>query len=72
MSDPVLPNPDVVCKSCGSSRVLSIRLDSDWAMGGDVTRVNRDSYYESDDPKNGDDRPDIYIYHCLNCGHQEG
>lgn len=66
-----LPNPDRSCEKCGSPRVLFVRLDSDWAYGGTVDRVNGDSYYETDDPKDYEDRPDIEIYHCCACGHQE-
>lgn len=61
--------PDYECKKCKSPRLLLVRLDSDWGDGGDVTKVNGDSFYEENDDE---DRPDIYIYHCLACGHQEG
>jgi hypothetical protein len=60
------------CEKCKSLRIIRVRLDQDWAYGGDVTRVNEDSYYESGDHEDGDDRPDIEINHCEACGHQEG
>lgn len=59
------------CVKCGSSRLIYIRLDSDWGYSGDVSRVNEDKLYEKNDHENGDDRPDIEIYHCEECGHQD-
>lgn len=63
--------PTMVCNKCGSPRMLYVRLDSDWAYGGTVSRINSDSFYESNDPTDYEDRPDIELHHCLACGHQE-
>jgi hypothetical protein len=70
MSDPALPKPNAECKKCKSPRMVHVRLDSDWGHGGDVSRLNGDSYYKSEDLD--DDRPDINIDVCLECGHEEG
>lgn len=57
------------CPECGSKRICLFRLDSDWAYGcGDYHTVNDDKFYTEEELKfDGCDRPDIEVYHCLDC-----
>ena len=61
---------EIVCPKCNSKRIFKFRLDSDWASGaGDYLPVNSEEYYTTQEIKfDSFDRPDIDIYHCLDCG----
>ncbi|MBC2386403.1 hypothetical protein [Listeria booriae] len=54
---------------CGSKRIFHLRIDTDWAFGtGEYYPENDDKYYSEEDlEKTADNRPDIYLYHCLDC-----
>jgi len=54
------------CNTCDSTRIYWFRLDSDWGTGGDLTRLNPDEAYLSNDP---DMRTDIDLdgLWCMNC-----
>lgn len=62
-------NNVVSCPYCGSNKIFLIRIDSDWCRGiGDYSRVNDDIYYAKEELKyDSYDRPDIGLYHCLDC-----
>lgn len=56
------------CPYCNSLRIFAFRLDSDWFAGaGDYFPVNRSKDYLAEDLQN-DERPDVEIFHCRNCG----
>jgi len=57
----------ITCKSCGGSRVFWFRLDADWGNGGDLTRLNPDEAYFSDDPTTRDE-VDLDGKWCMDCG----
>lgn len=68
-------NHDVIkCPCCNSARVFELRIDSDWGGGiGNYFPVNdkdEDNEYTKEDLElDSFDRPDIDLYHCLNCDH---
>jgi len=59
------------CPFCDSKRLFRLRLDSDWASGvGDYYPLpsNDESLYTEEELKyDSFDRPDINVYHCLDC-----
>ena len=59
----------IKCEKCGSLRIMKLRIDSDWSTGvGDYDTVNEDKYYTEEELKyDSFDRPDIVVYHCLDC-----
>lgn len=67
----------IICPKCGSNRIFKFRLDSDWASeAGDYEPVNiydedknKDIYTKEEMKYDSFDRPDIEIFHCLNCQH---
>ena len=67
-------NEDTIrCPYCNSARVFELRIDSDWGgLIGNYCPANDEdecSEYTKEDLKlDGYDRPDIDLYHCLNCG----
>lgn len=66
-------NEDIIrCPYCNSARVFELRIDSDWGgLIGNYYPANDEdecSEYTKEDLKlDGYDRPDIDLYHCLNC-----
>lgn len=58
-----------ICPTCGSKKVFHFRLDSDWANGlGDYEPVNdRSEYTDAEWEMDATDRPDIDVFHCLQC-----
>jgi len=58
-----------ICEKCGSKKLFSLRIDSDWSYGtGDYYPVNEDKYYTEEELQyEAIGRPDINIYHCLDC-----
>ena len=67
-------NDDIIkCPRCNSKRIFELRIDSDWGSGiGNYYPANEDEdsvYTKKDLQLDSYDRPDIDLYHCLNCGH---
>jgi hypothetical protein len=64
-------NNNVLCVKCKSLRIFKIRIDSDWSAGaGDYNPVNGEDNYTAEELKyDAWDRPDIDMYHCLDCDH---
>lgn len=64
-------NDVIRCPSCSSSRIFELRIDSDWGSGnGKYCPVNDDNEYSKEDLElDSYDRPDIDLFHCLQCGH---
>lgn len=60
-----------VCPECGSKKVFLFRLDSDLGNGmGDYNPVNDQAEYTDEEWKmDACDRPDIELFHCLQCDH---
>lgn len=70
MSENVMENAEtVVCPYCKSARVFTLRIDSDWAYGTGMyyPANDEDNYSDVELNYNSTDRPDIDLYHCLNC-----
>jgi hypothetical protein len=72
------PKEYTKCPKCESHKIFRLRIDSDWAYGqGDYYPVNIDiskndsnfnGFYTEEELKyNAKNRPDIELYHCLNC-----
>ena len=60
----------VICPKCQSKRIFKYRLDSDWTMAGDYYPMNSDEFYSKEELNyDSYDKPDIEIYHCLDCKH---
>ena len=59
-----------ICPSCGSKRIGSFRLDSDWGHGGDWWAANVTQDYTPEDIESFDsnERPDIECSVCCVCG----
>ena len=59
----------VRCPHCNSARVFNLRIDCDWGgLIGDYNPVNNDDEYTEEDLKMDNyDRPDVNVYHCLQC-----
>lgn len=57
------------CPFCGGTRLFQLRIDSDWTSVGEYTPVNQPAscYQPEDLNRTIDDRPDIDLYHCLDC-----
>lgn len=57
------------CFNCGSKKVFRLRIDSDWGYGvGTYEPVNeKDNYTEDEWNYDACDRPDIELFHCLDC-----
>jgi hypothetical protein len=60
---------EVKCRDCESLRIMKFRLDSDWGYGaGSYFAYNKDKHYTQEElDYNGCNRPDIELYHCLDC-----
>lgn len=60
---------EYTCPNCGSKRIFLFRLDSDWASGaGNYEPVNDEQYYTKEELNyDSFDRPDIEVFHCLDC-----
>ena len=61
---------DVIkCPYCKSTRIFNLRIDSDWGSGvGNYFPANDETEYTKKDLElDSYDRPDIDLYHCLNC-----
>lgn len=65
-----MTKPKEIKCECGSVRIMRIRIDSDWAYGtGWYEAVNDPKYYTKLELNyDGCNRPDIDVYHCLECG----
>ena len=59
----------IICPDCGSAKIFKLRIDSDCGAGiGDYEPVNPIIYYtQSEWLMDADDRPDIELFHCLEC-----
>lgn len=67
-----------ICPSCGSKRIGSFRLDSDWGHGGDWWAANITQDYKPDavaeytpediESFDSNERPDIECSVCCVCG----
>ena len=59
------------CPKCDSSRIFSLRIDCDWGGPiGNYYPVNDPAEYTQEDLMlDCFDRPDVWVYHCLNCDH---
>ena len=60
----------MVCRNCGSKKIFLLRIDSDWGYGiGDYSPVNSKKDYTEEEWKfDACDRPDVELFHCLDCG----
>lgn len=73
-TDKIVDQTDVLdvmrCPKCGSSAVGHLRFDSDWAYGGDWTKINPDDYYMEYEIRQFEinERPDIECNICCRCG----
>lgn len=54
---------------CGNLRVMSLRIDSDWGTGvGNYSAINDEEHYTVEELDfDSYDKPDIDIFHCLDC-----
>ena len=59
----------VMCPICKSKRIFNLRIDNDWSYGTGIYYPANDEENYSDEELNynATDRPDIDLYHCLNC-----
>lgn len=58
----------IKCPYCGSKHIFKYRNDSDWAIGGDFTKVNpKENYTEEEMDYDTFYRPDIETYFCNSC-----
>ena len=59
----------VRCPKCQSPKVFRLRIDSDWGVGmGEYEPVNdRSEYTDKELEMDALDRPDIELFHCLEC-----
>ena len=57
------------CPNCGSKKIFSLRIDSDWGYGiGNYEPVNeKENYTDAEWNYDACDRPDIDLFHCCNC-----
>lgn len=59
----------IKCPKCQSKKIFHLRIDSDWGAGiGNYTPINDKKEYTEDELKyDSFDRPDLDLFHCLNC-----
>ncbi len=62
---------DIICPKCESRKVFYLRIDSDWGYGaGDYSILNDEKYYTKEELNyDACDRPDISLFHCVECNH---